>query len=129
MIHTKKDRKMKLILSGFLTAALAVCCIGETWIPRDMTLPEHTTLLPRDQVEVQMPSGKQFKPSNLIRTTSLAGEWKFSGLESSETPFPATAREDSDFAAPDFDDSDWKMIRVPLNWYRNPATSYEKVLK
>ena len=88
---------MKLALSGLLTAVLTVCCIGETWIPRDIKLPERATLLPRDQVEVLMPSGKQFKPLDLIRTTSLDGEWKFSGLESSETPFPETAGDDANF--------------------------------
>ncbi len=119
---------MTLLLSG-LAMVLAVCCAGEPWIPGDCKLPERPALLPREQVVVKTPSGTVFRPSDLSRTVSLNGQWTFSGLESSGTPFPATAGADAVFAAPDFDDSGWGTIRVPLNWFQNPATSYEKMLK
>lgn len=52
------------------------------------------------------------------RERSLNGIWKCSGLSTSDKPFPSNPTEEQRFAAPDFDDSKWDEIAVPLNWYR-----------
>ena len=60
---------------------------------------------------------------------SLNGRWKFSGLSSSVTPFPAPSAGELAFVRPEFDDKTWEEIPVPLNWYMVPKYSYSKVLK
>ena len=116
------------LISSFIATIWVATVVGGSWIPSDRELPV-SHLLPRNQVKVKTPNGLVFQPTDMAKTISLNGNWKFSGLESSEKPFPATAGSDAEFAAPGFDDSKWQNIRVPLNWYRNPATSYAKVLK
>ena len=70
--------------------------------------------------------------ADLSRERSLNGTWKCSGLTNSPKPFKPDAREEARYAAPDFDDSGWDDIAVPLNWYlqykaaRNREAPYVK---
>lgn len=66
--------------------------------------------------ELVLPDGKK-RLGDFIRKRSLNGVWKCSGLETSDQPIPADAGQDRRYAAPEFDDSGWDDIAVPLNWY------------
>ena len=66
--------------------------------------------------ELVLPDGKR-QLGDFIRQRSLNGVWKCSGLETSAEPIPADAGRDRRYAAPEFDDSGWDDIAVPLNWY------------
>ena len=48
---------------------------------------------------------------------SLNGMWKISELETAVKPFPADADRERGIERPEFDDSGWDEIAVPLNWY------------
>lgn len=43
--------------------------------------------------------------------------WKISELETAVKPFPADADQERGIERPEFDDSGWDEIAVPLNWY------------
>jgi len=62
--------------------------------------------------------GSAVKESDFSSVTSLNGDWRFSGLESSKAPFAKDADLDKAFYMASFDDSKWDSIKVPLNWYK-----------
>ena len=124
--RTLLTRRLQAVLLILIASA---CSGGAPWIPPDCHLPDRPPLLPRTKVQVKTPAGTVFRPTSLVAASSLNGKWRFSGLESSATPFRAMTEAERDLAALDHDDSDWGEIRVPLNWYRNPSSSYDMVLK
>lgn len=66
----------------------------------------------------QIPNGPQTQGRAARITRSLNGKWKISELDTSTQPFPANADSGKGYEAPGFDDSQWDLIDVPLNWYR-----------
>ncbi len=73
------------------------------------------------EIAPYIPAPHRFTRAEVIRpetplVRSLNGEWKFSGVTNSTTPFPDDV--DQSFALPGFDDSQWGTIPVPLNWYQ-----------
>ena len=120
----------RTLVAGAVVFAAAAWSAGP-WLPADRELPRRASaLLKSDQVEFSIPEAGTVRPAALLRSQSLAGKWKFSGLESSAAPFPAEP-DAAELAclAPGFDDAKWELIRVPLNWWLNPSTSYDKVFR
>ncbi|MDD3886616.1 MAG: hypothetical protein PHI35_07085, partial [Victivallaceae bacterium] len=76
-----------------------------SYIPDDFPLPARMhPLLSAGQVSINLPGVGRYRIGQNIDRTSLAGTWKFSGMESAELPFPATATGDErQFIAPSFD--------------------------
>lgn len=66
--------------------------------------------------ELVLPDGRN-RLGDFIRKRSLNGVWKCSGLETSGPADSGGCRQDRRYAAPEFDDSGWDDIAVPLNWY------------
>ena len=66
----------------------------------------------------EIPNGPASRGAAAPLLRSLNGSWKISGLESSTKPFPADADFARGYQNPEFDDSRWDTIAVPLNWYR-----------
>ena len=69
------------------------------------------------EAELTVPEAGSFRPSDFRQEQSLDGQWEFSGLSDSKTPFPQqiTAEELSRiFTAPP---EEFRQIRVPLNWF------------
>ena len=69
-----------------------------------------------DQIEFKL-GGETVRPADFVRSRSLNGEWRFSGVTNSATPFPADADLNTGFMKPEFDASGWSTIRVPLDWF------------
>ncbi len=66
---------------------------------------------------IELPSGK-VSERDFVETRTLNGEWKFSELERSVSPFEADADLAKGYGKPSFDDSKWASIPVPLDFYR-----------
>ena len=117
-----------------LGAACAACAaaLPAPYVPsplqekRAATVPESEVVFPLD--------GKTVRPSGFVKIRSLDGDWKFSGVVNSAKPFPADADLASGFMKPGFNDSGWKTIPVPLDWFqkypraRKPSEPYTKGL-
>ena len=77
---------------------------------------------PADRIGVisvsEIPHGPAFAGRAAAERRSLNGTWKCSGLETSDAPFAESPELDRKFSAPEFDDSQWDAIAVPLDWYR-----------
>ena len=69
-----------------------------------------------DQIEFKL-GGETVRPADFVRSRSLNGEWRFSGVTNSATPFPADADLNTGFMKPEFDASGWSTIKVPLDWF------------
>lgn len=59
-----------------------------------------------DQIEFKL-GGETVRPADFVRSRSLNGEWRFSGVTNSATPFPADADLNTGFMKPEFDASGW----------------------
>ena len=118
----------KSLYHAVLGILLPVTMLAVEWKPADRALPAMPPLKPREEIRIQTPAGK-FRPADMRWSLSLNGRWKFSGLSSSVTPFPAPSAGELAFVRPEFDDKTWEEIPVPLNWYMVPKYSYSKVLK
>lgn len=70
------------------------------------------------ELPVALPGGKTVKPGDFTQTVSLDGEWRISGLRNSAQEFPADGDLAQGWHKPDFDDSGWSAIAVPLDWFR-----------
>ena len=117
--------------------ALAVFSLGAAAMPRPSEyIPElkhmplrERPLLKAQDVVIEIPGIGRYEAGRQLQRTSLEGQWKFSGLETSELPFPAEAGSEISFAAENFNDSSWKPIKVPTNWWTVPEYSYSKVFR
>ncbi len=69
--------------------------------------------------------GANVSEKNFEQEIPLNGDWKFSGTEKSDTPFPADADLGKGLEGASFDDSAWADIKVPSNFY----TKYPADLK
>lgn len=124
-------RRLSLWCATFAAAgSVAAMPRPSEYIPDEIPLPvRERPLLKADAVEITIPGIGLYPAGKQLKRTSLEGKWKFSGLESSELPFPDDAGAEIRFAAPDFDDSAWKEISVPTNWWTVPEYSYDKIFR
>ncbi len=67
---------------------------------------------------LQLSDGGLFKIADFATTESLDGEWNISGLANSDKPFPRDADLEKGWQTPEFDDSSWDRVSVPLDWYQ-----------
>lgn len=116
---------------GLAVLFLFACSIASgDWIPPDRAVTAKPALLRRDEIRIDIPGAGSVRPAEFRRAKSLAGMWKFSGLESSGEPFPSAPGEaEAAFVGEAFDDSGWPELKVPLNWWASDKYSYEKVLR
>lgn len=122
----------KLIAIGMLVLSGSVWAQERpsAYIPDDIPLPERARpLMKAEAVVVNIPGVGIFPAGKVLKRQNLAGQWKFSGLETGELPFPANAGDEIRFASPQFDDSAWKSIKVPTNWWTVPDYEYRKVFR
>ncbi|MBS1372291.1 MAG: glycoside hydrolase family 2 [Lentisphaeria bacterium] len=110
---------MKLIplLAGALCALAAALAAAEIppYLPAPHDFKRIETVKP---AEVEFRLGNEtVRPSDFVRSRSLNGEWRFSGVTNSAAPFPADTDLSSGFMQPEFDASGWSTIRVPLDWF------------
>ena len=101
------------------------------YLPEDTPLPTcERPLLRREDVAITLPELGIVQAGAMLRRSSLAGLWKFSGLETAQTPFPSqTPQEELWRAAADTDDSGWEDIKVPTNWWTTERWAYAKVFR
>ena len=64
-------------------------------------------------------------PANFSVRRSLAGEWKFKGLDRQGAPFGSVSVSERLILSPETDDKDWATIAVPINWWADDRFSYE----
>ena len=66
-------------------------------------------------------------PVERASRTSLAGTWKFKGLDRQAAPFGPTTDAERHLLSPETDDSGWAEIAVPFNWWSDGRFDYAKV--
>ena len=99
-----------LLGMGALFSALAA---PEWYVPEPGNFKRAETVR---RSEIVAPVGDGLlRPADTVRSRSLDGLWKFSGVTNSAKPF--SAAEDIGPAAPDFDDRGWTEMPVPLDWF------------
>ncbi len=79
--------------------------------------PYVSNLTPPAELSVDL-AGKTLRPADYLAEESLSGTWKFSGLVNSEKPFPAEIDLDQGYEKPEFAETGWDEIAVPLDWYK-----------
>lgn len=57
------------------------------------------------------------RPADFSSRISLAGQWKFKGLDRQAEPFGPVADAELALLSPETDDTEWDSIAVPLNWW------------
>lgn len=111
----------------FSIALAALCATGSAAIPPfyPPVRPEApaNTVIPAEEVQFALSSGERVAMAEFRKKRSLNGNWKFSGVERSATPF---SEETGGREAVSFDDSGWDSIAVPLNWYRKYTKVYDR---
>ena len=68
------------------------------------------------------------RPADFTLCRSLAGKWRFKGLDRQTMPFGPTLDLERRMLSPNTDDKDWMTIDVPLNWWADDRFAYDKVL-
>ena len=112
-----------------LLALMPLLTMAESYLPPERPLPDLSDLTRADEIVAKSPVLGEFLPGKLRSSIPLNGTWRLSPLETAEQPFgPADSRE-LNCAAPEFDDSAWNSIRVPLNWYLLPQNEYGKIYR
>ncbi len=86
------------------------------YLPAPHSFKRVETVSP-DRIEFRL-GGETVRPGSFTVKRSLNGNWKFSGVENSAQPFAADAGQEKSYAAPEFDDSKWDDIAVPLDWFQ-----------
>ena len=107
---------MKKLLLSFIAAVYAAVTSAATEIPPynpppKPPMPQGVAIAP-GEVKFTLPEGLRVAPGELNRSRSLNGDWRCSGLENSDRPFPPDNGRDTACLKPDFDDSGWDSIRV-----------------
>ena len=112
-------------LISALAAAFAIGASAAENIPtlREVKLRER---LGRANVEMELPDGSKVKPALFTASTSLAGKWKFKGLDAQRDPFGRTTDEERKMLSPKTSDASWGLIDVPMNWWSDPRFAYDK---
>ena len=112
--------------SYFLAAALAAGALLADNIPAPHEVAPRPRL-GRENVMVHLPDGTAIRPAEFTTHTSLAGTWKFKGLDRQATPFGPATDAERVLLSPETDDADWSEIAVPLNWWADGRFDYAKV--
>ena len=107
------------LLFGVSLAALGVAAAElAPYVPAPHQFQRVQTV-PAAEIAVTAPdAAKKLTVGDFIKTRSLNGVWKCSGLETSARPIPADDGLDRKYAGTAFDDTKWDDIAVPLNWYK-----------
>ena len=129
-MDSMKIKQISLLVLAALSLNVTAMPRPSEYIPELKPIPHPPRpLLKAEQVVISIPAIGEFEAGKQLKRTSLAGHWKFSGLTTSELPFPAEAGNEIAFSTPNFDDSNWKQIKVPTNWWTVPEYKYEKVFR
>ena len=119
VFRTVSTAILGVLAGGMLTAEIPA------FLPE---LPARAPLGPvainRYEVAPKLPDGVTVKVGDFLSERSLNGDWKISKLERSAQPFPDDVDLDKGYEKPDFDDSGWDSIMVPLDWYRQYPKTY-----
>ncbi len=113
-----------------LSATLAAAIAAEMLLADNIPAPREVTLRPRlgrENVEMRLASGETVRPSEFVSRISLAGQWKFRGLDRQATPFGPVTDAERTLLSPETDDADWESIAVPFNWWADPRFPYGNV--
>jgi len=94
-------------------------------------VPEPKTVIGRPrparrEIVVTATDGSSVRPDGFTVRTSLAGRWRFRGLDRQAEPFGSLTAAERDLLQPSFDDSGWTTIDVPLNWWEDARFAYQK---
>ena len=126
----------KLLLFFLMTAAVLCFAVDDDWwkkpyVPENSPIPAGSMpLQERSAVQIKVPGVGVFNAGAYLEKTSLAGLWKFSGMENSELPFPSRITEkELPLISADLDDSKWEDIKVPTNWWTTKKYGYKKVFR
>ena len=115
-------RILATVASALVTGALVADNIPAL---REVTLRPR---LGRTNVTMRI-SGATIRPSDFAVRRSLAGKWKFKGLDQQLEPFGAALTGvERDLLGPRTDDKDWSNIDVPMNWWAYPKFSYDTMM-
>lgn len=100
----------------------------EPFYPEKKQIPDYVSpVAPKGEITVKLANGASLKLDQFSTVVSLNGVWKISGLTNSTAPFPADEDLEKGYHLPQYDDSRWDNIEVPLDWYRKyPASRTEK---
>ncbi len=119
---------MKKVFQILFLLPLAAAA-AETWLPPERPLPDLRELTKKGEVVAVSSKLGNFSPAAFESTLSLDGTWKLTPLETSEKPFGRASSEELKFAEPNFNDSAWRSIRVPLNWFLMPENDYRRIFR
>ena len=117
--------KINVLAVSALVAAFAIGSFAAENIPAPREVKPRPRL-GRENVEMELSDGSKVKPASFTVSTSLAGKWKFKGLDAQRDPFGRTSDEERKMLSPKADDTGWTLIDVPLNWWSDPRFSYDK---
>ena len=118
---------MKVSLAIISVAASFLLSAANTpWLPAKKEV-QFRPRLGKENVQIMRLNGERFASGKFFKQQSLNGTWKFKGLDCQAKPFGKMKPQEKSLMAENFDDSSWGNIEVPLNWWLNPATHYNKV--
>ena len=103
---------------------------ASTLVADNIPNPHAVTPRPRlghENVAIRLPDGGELRPAAFSSRISLAGQWKFKGLDRQSEPFGPIADADLALLSPETDDTGWDSIAVPLNWWADSRFAYGKV--
>lgn len=102
-----------LLMVNFNVTGFAI----SPYLPEIKKRPYKTTAISPKLIKLDLPGVGDLRPAQYATIKSLNGDWKFSGIVNSSTPFSMDANIDSGYATANFNDSNWDDIKVPMNWY------------
>ncbi|MBN8525190.1 MAG: glycoside hydrolase family 2 [Planctomycetes bacterium] len=89
-----------------------------TLLPPPRPMPELPAAIPLASLQVELGDGTILAPAQAAPVISLDGTWRCSGLVNATHRFADDIQLERGWQRPDFDDSSWPSIAVPLDWYR-----------
>ena len=111
---------------ALLASALAAGALFADNIPAPHTVGLRPRL-GRENVAMRLEGGETVRPSEFVSRISLAGQWKFKGLDRQATPFGPVTDAEKTLLSPETDDTGWESIAVPFNWWADPRFAYGNV--
>lgn len=116
-------------MKNTLAVLFGLCVMAATAEPSAYVPPPHdfqrVPVIAPAAVSVTV-AGQALRPAEFVQRRSLNGTWKISGLVNAAGPFAADVDLASGYERPDFDDSGWEDIAVPLDWFRQYRQAYKK---
>lgn len=87
--------------------------------PEKAPIPNYSpTTYASSELDLTLENGMRVKLAEFETVISLDGQWKISGLVNSDRPFPENEDYEKGYWRANFNDSQWDIIEVPLNWYQ-----------